>query len=114
MVTTFRATEGFTVDQGSISVSQFHDGPISFDLTARLDEGETPTNPVFALRLLPTVAGGDETDFPAGLVGSPGIAGNIVSQRVAGLTFGRVYRLVLTFGAAGDRRSTEVFVRVVA
>lgn len=114
MVTTWRATPGFTVAQGSVSVSQYHDGPISFDLAAMLSEAEVVTDPVFVLRLLPTTAGAAEEEFPAGLVGSPAVDGTVVSQRVAGLTFGRVYRLVLTFGAAGDRRSTEVFIPVAA
>lgn len=115
MATTWQATEGFTVTQGSVPVSQYHDAAIGFDLTEMLEDGETIQNPVCVLRLLPEIGStAGETEYAEGLDGSPTVDGNVVSQGVTALSFGRVYRLIVTFGASQNRRSTEVFLRVVA
>ncbi len=102
-----------TVEQGSIAMGQNDDRPVSIDLVKQLASGETITNSTARLWLLGEGTNA-ETEYAAGLVGTVTVNGTVVSQRVATLTKGRVYRMVITHGAAGNRRSVEVFIPCVS
>lgn len=102
-----------TVEQGLQDFGLADDKPIAVDITDELAVGETPTSVSAVLWQLGQDGAADVT-FPTGLVGTPTTAGNIISQRVSGLTgVGRIYKLVFTFGATGNRRSVNAPLRVV-
>ena len=112
MSPTYQATP-LHVDQGTFPMGQNDDRAVPIDLTRQLASGETVTNPTSRLWLLNATTGARESEFAAGLVGGPTVNGNVVSQRVAGLAYGRAYELAITHGAAGNRRTTGVTIPVV-
>ena len=90
------------------------DAPIAIDMAALLVEGETPSNVTSTLWRLKAYGEPDHVDVSSELTipGDPVVAGPLVSQRVMGLSRGRVYRLYLTFGVTGSVRSRSVVIDV--
>ena len=92
------------------------DDAVAIDLgrspAGQLAEGEAVANPACALRVLGERAAQDE-DAPAGLlVGSPVVGGTVVTQRLAGLERGRLYRLQILHGPLGNRRAAGLLIEV--
>ncbi len=77
--------------------------PWADDLTAALDVGDTVLTVTTVLTDLLTGA-----PFPAGLLGSPTITGNVVQQTVTGLAPGHNYRLVFNAGLGGSKVRSSV------
>jgi hypothetical protein len=76
----------------------------SADLTADLAVGETLSTPVATLTDLATW-----TSHAAGLIGSPTLVGNIITQRVANLLAGHAYDLKFSAtSSAGGSKATVV------
>lgn len=90
-----------TTVPGSITVLSGETLPISIDMTLLVNTGETPSTPTSALFDITSTSPG--TSFPTGLSGAPTIAGNVVTQKVTGLTAGHTYRLVLGFTAVAGK-----------
>lgn len=81
------------------------DVALTFDTTALLVAGGAPSGAVSALYRV-------DTDAAVTLVDTPTVDGNIVTQRLRGLTAGLTYRLRVTFLTSGNRRAMTLFVVV--
>lgn len=117
MATFFTATSDFTVDQGSITVSQYDDSAIAIGVSDLLTEGEDLSAETVTahLTLLPEIGSADaESDASDLLVDTPDIQGSVIIQQVSGLAADRVYRLLITFGPANNTKTREVFIRCIA
>jgi hypothetical protein len=92
------------------------DAPVRLDLSNRLNSGEAVTNPVVAIRRLPTgveTAYTNEPTVGAWLDGAVSISGTIVVQGLHNLERDRIYRLEVLFGAANNRRGASLLVHCV-
>jgi hypothetical protein len=86
------------------------DDEIEVDLAAELADGETLilADIDVELWLLAAYGEADNVEVPASVVGAPTISGTVVKQRINSLSRGRVYRLFIYFGAAGNHRSVTL------
>jgi hypothetical protein len=88
------------------------DGLITLDLEPILRTNETPSNLDVTLWRLPAQGESDRTAASDLLLGAPLVSGTQVQQRMAGLARGRVYRLQVLVGAAGDQRAVTAVIVV--
>ena len=99
-------------DAGLIPWAPGMDYPAAIDLVDQLAEGESVQNPATALWLLRADGEADHVDKSDLKVGGPTINGTVVMQRLAGLARGRYYRLFVTHGSSGNRRSASAVIKV--
>jgi hypothetical protein len=95
--------------------TEYDDRAIAVDVADMLAEGETlsagEVTPHLVLWKSTTEsAHTDEDDL---MVGVPTVSGTEIRQRVAGLTPQRWYRLYLTFGPTGNKRTVTALIRVM-
>lgn len=92
------------------------DAPVSIDFEELLASAETIDTVTATLWRLRAYGESDHTNVtsadPDPLPGSPQVSGSVVSQRVANLARGRVYRLYLTIGGTGNVRSRSIVIDV--
>lgn len=93
---------------------QYNDDEIAIDLSDTLAEGETISGLTTHLWLLPALGEAQVlVDADAKLQGPPTASGVTVRQRISGLVLGRVYRLYVGVGDAGNHRNVTVVIEVV-
>jgi hypothetical protein len=87
--------------------------PVFVDMEALLDEGETITQSEVAVvvRRLPAKGESDYADAANTISGPPVVQGSVISQKLQSLERGRVYRMEVIFGPAGNRRGAPILVQ---
>jgi len=92
------------------------DAVVTMELEDDVDDGAQLESVSATLWRLKAYGESDHTDVTAAdpdpLPGAPVVEGTTISQRVANLTRGRVYRLYFTFGPAGNVRARSVVIDV--
>ncbi len=89
------------------------DDTVAADMTDRLDAGESLTSVAATFWKLRALGETVDVDVSgASLVGAPQVVGAAATQRISGLERGRVYKLEVLYGVAGNRRGNTLFVRV--
>jgi len=77
--------------------------PWAISMALEEDAGDVAASPTATLIDLLT-----GLSYPAGLLGSPSVAGTVVTQSVQSLIAGHNYRLVLTVGMGGSKTTATV------
>lgn len=83
---------------------------ISCDMTALLVDGDPPDNPPPPAKLYRVQSGAD-VEVP-GLPATT-VAGNVLAQRISGLTAGEMYRLRWYIVTSGNTRTATTIIQVV-
>ncbi len=95
-------------------MTHYDDDRVPIDLSPALAVGETASNLVSKLWQLKSVTESADLDVSGTLLlDAAGLEGTIVTQRVIGLTVERVYRLFITFGPSGNKRTRTAVIRCV-
>lgn len=90
-----------------------NDDEVAVDLADMLDSGESITNLAVTMLQLKSTTESADTDATS-LIVSSSSSGTVVKVRMASLVYQRVYRMTITFGPAGNKRSATAVVWVVA
>lgn len=89
------------------------DDEYAIDLAAQLGATETPEAVQFDVHRL-GADGTPEADVSGDVcVGAPTVVGSVVSQRINSLAEGRVYRVWVYHGGAGNRRAASFVMSVM-
>jgi hypothetical protein len=92
-----------------------NDDEVPVDVSASLATGEDISGQVSTkLVMLKSTSEADDTLTTGLLQGAPVVVGGLVKQRMADLDYPRVYRLHVTIGPAGNRRTITAVIEVVA
>ncbi len=103
-------------DVGVVYVTAGFDAEVSVDLTAPVAQGAVVSNLAAECWRFPDLTEAAISDAMIAandkLNGAPAATGSVVRQRMTALDKGRVYRVEIAYGPAGNKRETGIIIDV--